>query len=104
MARARRTSKHAIIIPQAGAILTIRGNIPANKAEAPSVRTIRSRKGKLDDMWEPEDDITIACRLVLRTSKGEVISAAVVPLTAPLINATQAPSRPRWAKAFFQDS
>ena len=45
-----------------------------------------------------------ACRLVLRTSKGEVKSAAVVPLTAPLANATPAPSYPSLPSLCLQAS
>ena len=39
------TSKQAIMIPHAGAILAIRGPSPANNAGTPSVRTICRSKG-----------------------------------------------------------
>jgi hypothetical protein len=103
----KHTSKDAIMIPQAGAIFAIRGPIPANKADAPSVLMILASSGKL--AAEVRAEITVglmsnACRLVLSTSKGDVINAAVVPLTAPLINATHAPRLPCLSKTFFQPS
>ena len=88
------TSKHEIMIPQAGAILATRGVIPANNAEEPSVRMICRRRGHVLETWWFAAVITRACRRVLRTSKGDVISAAEVPLMAPLIKATQVPSWP----------
>jgi hypothetical protein len=100
-----RTSKHDIMIPQAGAIFAVLGSIPANNADTPSVRTIFANSGKLAVEVRTEaavEVITRACRLVLSTSKGDVINAAVVPLTAPLINATHAPLLPRRSSTFFQ--
>jgi hypothetical protein len=102
-----RTSKHDIIIPQAGAIFAVRGKIPANNADIPSVRTICASSGKLAVevcIEAAVEVITNACRLVLSTSKGDVINAALVPLTAPLRNATHAPPIPRRLNTFFQPS
>jgi len=86
-------SKEAIMIPQAGAILAMRGMIPAKNADGPSVLKIRKRIGKVlgEMLWVDEDIIRACCR-VLRTSNGDVISAAEVPLIAPLTKATHAPS------------
>lgn len=98
------TSKHAIIMPQAGAIFAIRGMVPAKRAEAPSVRIMPSRKGIEEVTWPEEGAIIRAWRRVLRTSKGEVMRAAEVPLTAPQIKATHAPSRPRRLNSLFQAS
>jgi len=86
------------MIPQAGAIFAVRGKIPANSADAPSVLTILANSGKLAVEFRTEAAVelmTNACRLVLSTSKGDVINAALVPLTAPLTNATHAPRLPR---------
>jgi hypothetical protein len=93
------------MIPHAGAIFAVRGKIPANKADIPSVRTIFANNGKVpvDARIEPAVELmTNACRLVLSTSNGEVINAALVPLTAPLIKANHAPLLPRCSKYFFQ--
>lgn len=99
------TSKHAIMMPQAGAILAVRGNIPANKALVPSVRSIRKQSGMVAvSLGESVPDISNACRLVFRTSKGDVMRDAVVPLMAPLANATYAPDWPRDSKNRFQAS
>jgi hypothetical protein len=91
------------MIPQAGAILAMRGKMPANSAEPPSVRTIRNRKGILEN-GTFDDDMTKDWRRVFKTSKGEVINAARVPLNAPLRKATEAPSCPCLAKALLHDS
>jgi hypothetical protein len=93
------------MIPQAGAIFAVRGKIPANNADVPSVRTIFASNGKLAVEVRIEaavEVITRACLLVLSTSKGDVINAALVPLTAPLMNATHAPLFPRRSSTFFQ--
>ena len=87
----KHTSKHAIMIPQAGAIFVIRGTMPAYSADMPSLRRISAVSARLDVVVVVAD-ISIACLRVLRTSKGDVNSAAVVPLRAPLAKATPAPS------------
>lgn len=93
------------MIPQAGAILAMRGIIPAKNADGPSVRKIRRRRGKvLEETFWVDWDIMRACRRVLSTSNGEVISAAEVPLIAPLMKATHAPSWPLFLKVFFHVS
>jgi hypothetical protein len=88
------TSKQAIIIPHAGAIFVIRGTSPAYSAETPSLRTISFKTVKVPAAPEPPIalDIRSDCFRVLSTSKGEVKSAAKVPLVAPLANDTPAPS------------
>lgn len=95
------------MIPQAGAILAIRGNKPANKAEGPSVLMIWRTSGivlvaALIDAGV--ELITDACLLVFKTSKGDVTNAALVPLTAPHMNAINAPLCPRRWKKLFQPS
>ena len=97
------TSKQAIMIPHAGAIFVIRGTMPAYSVEIPSVRTISKSKG-IDEDALLEADMSIACLRVLRTSNGEVSSAAVVPLIAPLANATPAPWCPRFSNVCLHDS
>jgi hypothetical protein len=99
-----RTSKHEIMIPQAGAIFAVRGNIPANNAPTPSIRITRNSRGILLIVFVAGSDMTKLCLRVFKTSNGDVIIAAVVPLTAPLMNATQVPDRPRLAKALFPPS
>lgn len=85
-------SKHAIMIPQAGAILAVRGHTPANNAAMPSVRTMRKQSDIVPLAWEGiVPAMSNACLLVLRTSKGDVSREAVVPLMAPQANATYAP-------------
>jgi len=88
------------MIPHAGAILAIRGVNPAKRAETPSVCIICFTRGKVAVV--EDEDMMRACRRVLMTSVGEVNNAAVVPLSAPLINATQAPSCPLRANIFLQ--
>lgn len=103
--RHRCTSNEAIIIPQAGAILAIRGSKPANKADGPSFLMIFRMSGIVCDAAFIEagvEFITDACLLVLSTSKGEVTSAALIPLVAPHINAIHAPLCPRRWKKLFQ--
>jgi len=51
------TSKQAIMIPQAGAIFATRGTIPAKRAEGPSVRSIRNRRGIVEEMRVADGDI-----------------------------------------------
>jgi len=96
-------SKHAIMIPQAGAIFAVRGRMPANKALMPSVRIICAQSGIVavvrDDIVP---DIRRAWRRVFRTSKGEVNNDAVVPLIAPHAKATYAPFFPLLSKYRFQ--
>lgn len=97
------TSKHAIMIPQAGAILAVRGSMPVNKALMPSVRIICTHSGIVavvrDDIVP---DIRRACRRVFRTSKGEVNNDAVVPLITPHAKAILAPFFPWLSKYRFQ--
>jgi len=93
------------MMPQAGAILAVRGRTPANKALVPSVRIIRKHRGIV--AVPPEGsvpDISNACRLVFKTSKGDVRRDAVVPLMAPLANATFAPVFPCDSKCRLQAS
>jgi hypothetical protein len=96
------TSKHEIIIPHAGAILAMRGNIPANRVAGPSVRNIRSNSVVVDVIFAVDGDMRRAWRLVLRTSNGDVARAAVVPLMEPLMKATHAPENPCWRNIFLQ--
>jgi hypothetical protein len=49
-------------------------------------------------------DMRRACRRVLRTSNGDVSSAADDPLIAPLKKVTETPSYPRRVKFLFQAS
>lgn len=92
-------------MPQAGAILAMRGMIPAKNADGPSVLKIRRRRRKvLGEPLSVDEDMMRACRRVLSTSNGDVISAAEVPLIAPLMKAIHAPSWPRFAKALFHFS
>jgi len=98
------TSKDAIIIPHAGAILAIRGKMPANNADGPSLRITRIRRGRVPEMWAFDADMRRACRRVFSTSNGDVNRAAEIPLIAPLTKATDVPSWPRLAKDFFQVS
>ena len=91
----RHTSKHAIIMPHAGAIFAILGITPAYNAATPSVLTISFSTAAVpaEDPDPPSAPVmSSACLRVFRTSKGEVRSAAVVPLSAPLTKATLAPS------------
>ena len=90
------------MIPHAGAIFAILGPIPANSAFEPSVRTMCASKGK--GAVFAAVDMRNACLRVFKTSKGEVIKAAVVPLIEPLINETHALDLPRSEKACFKDS
>ena len=92
------------MIPQAGAILAIRGKFPAKSAETPSLRTTFNKRGMVPETRLFDDDINSACRRVLSTSNGEVIKAASIPLEAPLTNATQVPEWPRRRKDFLMDS
>lgn len=89
------------MIPQAGAIFAIRGVIPTKRADTPSARMMchTSDTDAVDRGLLVVADINNAWRRVLRTSKGYVTSAAVVPLTAPLTKATHAPRRPRRSNA-----
>lgn len=103
-ARSWLTSNDAIIIPHAGAILAIRGKMPAYNAEAPSLRITRIRRGRVFEMWVFDADMRRACRRVFSTSNGDVNRAAEIPLIAPLTKATHVPSWPRLAKDFFQFS
>jgi hypothetical protein len=91
------------MIPQAGAILAVRGSIPAYKALMPSVCTIRQQSGIVAVVLEGTvPAINNACRLVFRTSKGDVITDAVIPLMAPLAKVTYPPVLPRDSKYRFQ--
>jgi hypothetical protein len=71
--------------------LAILGKRPANNAEYPSLRAIWKANGMVASTGEDDEDIIKACRRVFRTSKGEVSSAAVIPLIAPLMKATDGP-------------
>ena len=102
------TSKHEIMMPHAGAIFAIRGITPAYNAATPSVRTISLKTAAVpaEVVAEPPSapDMSNACLRVFSTSKGEVRSAAVVPLNAPLANATPAPSYPARFRECLHDS
>ena len=91
-------------MPQAGAILAIRGLRPAKRADGPSVRMILKRSASVPEARPAAPDMSRACLRVLATSKGDVRRAAEVPEIAPQMKAIQAPSYPRRAKLFFQAS
>lgn len=77
--------------------------MPENSADPPSVRMIRSRRGILEN-GRFDDDMMKDWRRVFKTSKGDVTRAAKMPLDAPLMKATEAPSCPCLAKALLHDS
>jgi hypothetical protein len=99
-----RTSKQDIIRPQAGAILMMRGVMPAYKAAGPSVLTTCNRRGIVLGMAAFVGDMRRAWRRVLSTSNGDVSSAADVPLIAPLKKVTGTPSYPLRIRFLFQAS
>lgn len=61
-------------------------------------------KGTDEETLEDADDMIRDCRLVFKTSNGDVISAAVVPLIAPLKKAKSAPRCPCLSNSDFQFS
>ena len=66
---------------------------------------IRKHKGIVAVALEGSvPDINNACRLVFKTSKGEVKRDAVVPLIAPLANVTYVPVLPCDSKYRFHAS
>lgn len=54
------TSKHAIMIPHAGAILAIRGARPAKSADVPSVRMMLDMTATVDRPLGAVSDMTMA--------------------------------------------
>ena len=98
------TSKQEIMRPHAGAILTIRGVMPAYSAAGPSVLITCKSRGIVLGMGALVGDRRRACRRVLRTSNGDVSRAADVPLMAPLKKETQTPLYPLLEKFLFHAS
>ena len=99
-----RTSKQVIIIPHAGAILAILGTVPAKSVRAPSVRIICMSNSAFDILLGCVTAMMRACRLVLRTSSGDVMRAAVVPLSDPHKNGIHWPVIPDDANLLFEYS
>jgi hypothetical protein len=91
--------------------LAVLGTTPANNAFHPSVLMMCLNKGMVLAGWaraagEQALDGVNTCRLVFKTSKGEVTRDAAVPDKAPEMNVIVIPGWMSWdsVKYLFSDS